>query len=176
MPRFRIQTEDMVIYSMLAIFTAALVYPKLMSRSDSVLSLSNFVLQAPRSCWSKHKFLTSSSTLTSWSVYQLLGSASITGCVLGRGKFRVILPSLTRSHNRKKCLRNGWDVRVPALLLLSGSASQLGLTKTLSPQFVVVLVIGRLPLYCVNKTGFAVASMVVESTKFISLIHQSRPL
>lgn len=32
MPRFRIQTEDMIIYSLFAIFTAALAYPKLMTR------------------------------------------------------------------------------------------------------------------------------------------------
>ncbi|GFR89960.1 glycosylphosphatidylinositol anchor attachment 1 protein [Elysia marginata] len=35
MPRFRIHTEDMVIYSMLAIFTAALMYPKMMIRKSS---------------------------------------------------------------------------------------------------------------------------------------------
>lgn len=35
MPRFRIQTEDMILYSMLAIFTAALVYPKLMKKKAS---------------------------------------------------------------------------------------------------------------------------------------------
>uniref|UniRef100_A0A0B7B3S5 Uncharacterized protein n=1 Tax=Arion vulgaris TaxID=1028688 RepID=A0A0B7B3S5_9EUPU len=34
MPRFRIQTEDMIIYSMFAIFTAALAYPKLMTRKS----------------------------------------------------------------------------------------------------------------------------------------------
>jgi glycosylphosphatidylinositol transamidase len=34
MPKFRIQTEDMIIYSMLAIFTAALAYPKLMTRKS----------------------------------------------------------------------------------------------------------------------------------------------
>ncbi|KAK3772867.1 hypothetical protein RRG08_024052 [Elysia crispata] len=35
MPKFRIHTEDMVIYSMLAIFTAAVMYPKLMIRKSS---------------------------------------------------------------------------------------------------------------------------------------------
>ncbi|GFO42974.1 glycosylphosphatidylinositol anchor attachment 1 protein [Plakobranchus ocellatus] len=35
MPKFRIHTEDMVIYSMLAIFTAALMYPKLMTRKST---------------------------------------------------------------------------------------------------------------------------------------------
>lgn len=35
MPKFRIHTEEMVIYSMLAIFTAALMYPKMMIRKSS---------------------------------------------------------------------------------------------------------------------------------------------
>ncbi|XP_005108658.1 glycosylphosphatidylinositol anchor attachment 1 protein [Aplysia californica] len=34
MPKFRIHTEDMVLYSMLAIYTAALMYPKLMTRKS----------------------------------------------------------------------------------------------------------------------------------------------
>lgn len=35
MPRFRIHTEDMILYSMLAIYTAALLYPKLMIRKSN---------------------------------------------------------------------------------------------------------------------------------------------
>ncbi|CAG5134455.1 unnamed protein product [Candidula unifasciata] len=41
-PRFRIQTEDMIIYSLFAIFTAALAYPKLMTRKSG--SPSTFVI------------------------------------------------------------------------------------------------------------------------------------
>ncbi|CAL1532748.1 unnamed protein product [Lymnaea stagnalis] len=41
MPRFRIQTEDMILYSMLAIFTAALVYPKLMKKKASESNILN---------------------------------------------------------------------------------------------------------------------------------------
>ncbi|XP_059141219.1 glycosylphosphatidylinositol anchor attachment 1 protein-like [Physella acuta] len=39
MPKFRIQTEDVFAYSLVAIFTAALVYPKLMKRKSSELDI-----------------------------------------------------------------------------------------------------------------------------------------